>query len=273
MTAQLGRDDHGQPVVQVSNDHCTGTVHLLGATVTSWHPVGQEEVIFLSGDAVFDGRTAIRGGIPICFPWFGPGRHGDAQPAHGWARITEWSFEGTEETPEATVCRFGLVHDGVKCEYEVTMGSTLEVAFTGTAGQETLDVEQALHTYFAVADVTTAAVQGLEDTTYLDKTQGHSAHRQEGAVTFTQETDRVYLSGGTVTLDDAAAGRRLRIESTGSSDTVVWNPWQEKAAAMKDLPDDGWKSFVCVETANARDHHYVLEPGRSHTMTQRVSVL
>ena len=188
------------PVVRVDNEFCTGEVYLHGATVTAWQPKGQGPVLWLSERSAFDGEAPIRGGVPICFPWFGPGRHGDKQPSHGWARVSEWSFGDSREV------------DGARTKV------------------------------------------------------------QQGAIALTGETDRVYLSGADVAIDDPTLGRRLVIKSQGARNTVVWNPWIAKAAAMPDFGDDEWTGMVCVEAANALDESYSLKPGGSHTLATRITV-
>lgn len=261
------------PVVRVDNEFCTGEVYLHGATVTAWQPKGQEPVIWLSDEAIFDGVAPIRGGVPICFPWFGPGRSGDQQPAHGWARISAWTFEGSRDLPEGTELTFSLAHDGVSLTYVVTMGQRLELVLTAAAGESAVEIEQALHTYLHVGDAARLSISGLDGASYIDKTDAGSVKKQDGDVAISAETDRIYASSADVVVDDPALGRRLLVQSQGSRNTVVWNPWIDKAAAMADFGDDEWTEMLCIEAANALDDAYELKPGGTHTMAQRISIL
>ena len=259
--------------MNVDNDACTGEVYLQGATVTAWQPKGQEPVVWTSRESSFEHGSPIRGGVPICFPWFGPGRDGDKQPPHGWARLAEWTYEGSREVDDGTELRFTLSRDGVELTYEVTMGSALELALSVHAsGPHAVDVEQALHTYLNVGDARQVRIEGLEGATYVDKVDGAETKIQEGPITLTSETDRVYSSGADVTVRDPALDRRLVVKSQGARNTVVWNPWVAKAAAMPDFGDDEWTGMVCLEAANALTESYTLKPGGTHTIAQRITV-
>lgn len=263
----------GQLSVKVDNDACTGEVYLHGATVTAWQPKGAEPVLWLSSQSAFDGAAPIRGGVPICFPWFGPGRDGDKAPAHGWARISEWAFEGSRDLDGATELTFTLSRDGVDLTYVVTMGEALELVLTAHAsGSDAVDIEQALHTYLTVCDSRQISLSGLDGVEYVDKVDGATTKTQDGDITITGETDRVYLKGSDVTVDDPALNRRLVVWSQGARNTVVWNPWVDKSAAMPDFGDDEWTGMVCVEAANALGDAFSLKPGGSATLAQRITV-
>ncbi len=285
----LAEGEGGLPVVRVATAVATGEVYLHGAHVTAWTPAGSDPVIWMSGESRFTPGEAIRGGIPICFPWFGAGREpGLAPPPHGFARLAGWRLLGAEERDGEVTVTLRLTDAdtaGVKAAaawphpftatYAVTFGRELTVALTvENTGDAEISFEEALHTYLAVADVRTTAVQGLDGATYLDKAPGAGPDHvtQEGDVTFTEETDRVYASSGTVVVVDGGSGRRIGIAKEGSANTVVWNPWVDKAAAMPDFGDDEWPAMVCVETANALDDAVVLAAGQRHTMTARYTV-
>lgn len=140
-------------------------------------------------------------------------------------------------------------------------------------GREPVVLEEALHTYLAVRDVTAVRVEGLDGAAYLDKAAGAGQQRtQHGPVTLTEETDRVYRSTAPTTVVDPAASRAVTVTKDGSASTVVWNPWAAKAAALPDVADGAWRSMVCVETANALDDAVTLDAGASHTMTARYAV-
>lgn len=270
----------GLPVLRVATPLASGEVYLHGAHVTSWQPSGADPVIWMSSAAQFRPGTAIRGGVPICFPWFGPGRTG-LSPAHGFARTAPWRLTGASDDAGAVTLTFALTHDDVagvpgvqhwpfrfEATYAVTFGEELVLALTvHNAGTESFSFEEALHTYLAVTDVTTATVVGLDGARYLDKAAGGGPEPvvQDGPVTFAGETDRVYLTGVPLTLHDPGS-RTITITPADGADTVVWNPWVDKAAAMADFGDEEWPTMVCVETANALDDAVTLAPGASHTM-------
>jgi len=280
----------GLPVLRVATALVTGEVYLHGAHVTAWTPAGAEPVLWVSSSARFAAGEAIRGGVPICFPWFGTGREpGLAPPPHGFARLAPWRLVAAEEHDGGAVTLTLELTDADAADvpaaqdwphaftatYAVTFGRELTLALTvENTGEGEISYEEALHTYLAVADARTTTVQGLDGATYLDKAAGGGPElvTQRGDVTFTAETDRVYDSTGTAVVVDESGGRRIGIEKEGSANTVVWNPWVDKAAAMPDYGDDEWPSMVCVETANALDAAIALAPGERHTMTARYAV-
>lgn len=284
----LADGEGGLPVLRVGTPRGTGEIYLHGAHVTAWTPAGHDPVIWMSGGSAFAADAPIRGGVPICFPWFGPGRDGKAQPAHGFARLAEFAVvDARDDDGEVTVSlrlteaevtglpgADGWPHP-FELTYTVTMGEELTLAVgVRNTGEDSISFEEALHTYLHVADATAARVEGLDGVTYLDKVaEGGPAERtQEGPVTVTGETDRVYRSTATATVVDPGRARTMTVAKDGSADTVVWNPWVEKAAAMPDYDDAEWPTMVCVETANAFDDAVTLAPGESHTMTARIGV-
>lgn len=275
----------------LTSSSATAAVTTYGAHVTSWVPNGFDPVLWVSKLTKRSKGDAIRGGVPLCFPWFGPGRSGDMKPAHGFARITDWRL--VEPRPvddvaangaDAAVARLALTHEDVEPqlrelfphEFEAVFAVdlaedlTMSLAVTNT-GSEAFEFEQALHTYLAVGDSRRITIEGLDGAHYFDKTTQRD-EVQSGAVSLTQETDRVYHSRGTVSVKDPVADRTITVAKEGSANTVVWNPWEEKARGLSDVEDDAWQFMVCVETANALENAIRLEPGESHTMTQRLTV-
>ncbi|GAB3710860.1 D-hexose-6-phosphate mutarotase [Mariniluteicoccus flavus] len=255
-----------------------------GAHITTWSP-DATPVLFLSGEALFQAGKAIRGGIPICFPWFADGRDGHAKPAHGPARLARWRLDHVDEVDGVTSLEWRLDEadlvglpgaDAAPRHFEAIcrqrFGDRLEVAFSvRNTGEASFGFETALHTYFHVGDVERVSLDGLAGSDFLDKVTG-ATDTQRGAVTFTGETDRVYDSTATVTIVDPALGRRIVVEKENSATTVVWNPGAEKARGIADLADAEWRQFVCVETANAGEAAIRLTPGESHVMRLVVGV-
>jgi len=258
----------------------TAALTLNGAHVTHFQPHGASPLLFVSGSSHLTPGRPIRGGVPVCFPWFGA-RAGDPQaPAHGFARTTQWAVEsvtGSEETGVTAVLiltsteatRAFWPHDfTARLRVEVTreLRLTLEVENPGPAP---FLFEEALHTYFAISDVNDVTVTGLEGAAYLDKVAAGA--RQElgpDPLRFTGETDRIFPANtATCTIHDPGFPRRIVIEKTGSHSTVVWNPWIAKAAAMADFGDREWPQMLCIETANVGTDAITLAPGARHEMT------
>jgi glucose-6-phosphate 1-epimerase len=263
----------------VVSNRAEAEIYLHGAHVARWTPRGQRPVLFLSSKSRFTPGTAIRGGIPVIFPWFGPRAEGRPGPAHGFARITEWALEGTKLrddrdleiamvlAPNESVRAFGYADFTLRLR--VTVGSHLQLELeVQNYGKEPLIYEEALHTYFAVGDVRQASVSGLEGTLYIDKTDGFK-RKQLGseAVRIEKETDQVHLNTNTTcVVHDPAWNRRLIVEKSGSETTVIWNPWIDKTTRMSDMAPGEWREMICVETANASDNALRLAPGESHKL-------
>jgi glucose-6-phosphate 1-epimerase len=263
-------------------------VYFQGAHVTAWHPAAASAaVLWMSGSSFFEAGKPLRGGVPICFPWFGAHASDAKAPGHGFARLRDWTLiEATEAVDGAVTVALELAGDGdrplsplwphaFRAVHRITVGATLTMALEVTnRGPDAFTFEEALHTYFAVRDVRNVTVAGLERTDYLDKVTGLDRKTQgDDLIRFTGETDRVYLNTtATCVIDDPGARRRIAIRKTGSDATVVWNPWIAKARAMPDFGDDEWPEMVCVETCNVNVHARRLTPGESHTMTAIIEV-
>jgi glucose-6-phosphate 1-epimerase len=265
---------------EVGTDTSVAQVYDYAAHVWSWSLDGNA-VLWTSAESVFETGKALRGGIPICWPWFGPGRSGDLTPAHGFARISEWTLDGRVDRGNAEVLTYvldpaaapdALPGEDWRLTYQVSVGDELELALTvENRGGTSFEYEVALHTYLRVGDVRQVSVTGLEGASYLDKVTGER-ELQAGDVTITGETDRVYDRAGDIVVNDPVLGRRLLITTEGAASTIVWNPWIAKAAAMPDFGDDEWPGMLCIEGGNVLDHAVVLQPGASATLRYRVSV-
>ena len=252
-------------------------MYLHGAHATSWKPRGTDEVLFVSSKSQWQDGRAIRGGVPICFPWFA-NRAGDpTAPAHGFVRTKAWQLESIVEDEGAVTISMSTQSDGTtrkwwpadfRLVHRATFGSelTLELLLTNT-GRTPLRFEEALHAYLKIGDIRYIRLHGLDGTHYLDKTDLGREKVQEGAITIVSETDRVYLdTQGPVDLKDPELSRRIRVVKENSRTTVVWNPWSEKAKAFSDLGDEEWRRMVCVETSNVGHFAVDLAPGQQHRM-------
>ncbi|MBO3143699.1 D-hexose-6-phosphate mutarotase [Dermatophilus congolensis] len=265
------------PVLRIDTPTATGEIYLYGAHITAWTPSGADPVLWMSQHSTFEPGTAIRGGIPICAPWFGPGKRNDKKPAHGWFRTNTWELSAatTDSNGTATLtftidAANATLPEGtptsIRGEYTVTFGKNLDLALTITSDED-YELEEALHAYIAVSDVTTISVEGLDGTRYADKAPGGRAvNAQSGPLRLTRETDRVYAHDSTAEIIDPGNNRAITLTKSGSASTVIWNPWQTKAAALPDFGDDEWTHMVCFETANALAKAVQLPAGGSHTM-------
>jgi D-hexose-6-phosphate mutarotase len=280
--AEVVTGNGGLKAVKVTGEAGRGLVYLHGGHVAAWAPAGGDEVLWLSAKSHWAAGKPIRGGVPICFPWFGPRAGDPGAPAHGFARLKEWTLEeaqGTtvtlrleddEETRRAWGQAFAL-------RMRVTFGRELEMRLELTnRGSGELAAEEALHTYFAVGDVRQTSVRGLDGVRYIDKVDGMKEKMQAGAIRIEGETDRVYVgTRGEVTIEDPSwkgGGRRIVVSKEGSADTVVWNPWVAKAKAMADFGDEEWPGMICVETCNVMAHAVRVAAGETKVMTARVRV-
>ena len=267
------------PVVEIKNDQSRATISLQGAHVLSWIPAGEGDVIWLSNEASFAEGKSVRGGIPICWPWFGPHEDNAAYPAHGFARTVLWQVMSTEAvSADETQITFRLDTrqlDKISqkmwplpttAEYRLIFGKTLTMELTTfNHSDQAITIGQALHTYFKVDDVSCTSLLGLEDKDYLDKTDGFKRKTQTGPVTISTEVDRVYLeTPDDVVIDDNK--RKILIKKQGSQSTVVWNPWRTVADKMGDLGEDGYLKMLCVESANAADDTISIQAGESFTL-------
>ena len=272
----LSRDD--TPIAQVNSAQCRAQIALQGAQVYSWVPTGKQEVIWLSEEAVFAPAKSLRGGVPVCWPWFGPHATHKEFPAHGFARSVDWSVKVSQLLDDGRVYLvFELENNpslhamwpaDCRLTLHMKLGQSLELELvTENNGPHTQSISEALHTYFAVTDVRQVQVHGLENTDYLDKVDGFSLKHQTDAVTINAEVDRVYLdTESECSIDDVAGQRRIYIQKRGSRSTVVWNPWQHRADVMGDMGEQGYLSMLCVESANAMQNAITIPAGQKHSL-------
>ncbi len=292
----------GLAVAEVSNAHGTAVIALQGAHVMIWAPRNEAPVIWLSRAAKFAPGRSIRGGVPVCWPWFGPHASDAKFPGHGFARTVMWDVIGTEALGDgSTRLTFRICQDAAtRAQWPhasdalniVTVGRTLDIELvTHNTGTAAITVGDAFHAYFEVSDIRNCRIDGLDGCPYLDKVDGGRRKMQTGPVAIGSEVDRIYLEStaeaanapslargprldpiADVLIDDPGLRRRLRIAKRGSRSTVVWNPWIDKAAKMGDFGPDGYLNMVCVESANAADDVVAIPPGGEHRLWVRYSV-
>lgn len=286
MTITRVTGNGGLPMINVSNDHADAVISVYAGQVLSFTPKGAADVLFVSDNAYYAEGKAIKGGVPICWPWFGADPEGKGRPAHGFMRNRMWSeWETRENADGSTTVVLGLESSpetlaiwphAFRLAMEITVGKTLQLALvTRNTGDAVFTITQAMHTYFAVGDIAQTTVTGLEGTQYLDKAaDGNGATKQQdGAISINSEVDRVYFGiPAELAIVDGALKRTIRITSSGNKTAVVWNPWAKIAAGMADLQDDDYLRFVCVETTNAADDVVEVAAGGEFRLTAEYGV-
>lgn len=281
--------ENGQPMVKIDNGLATAAVYLHGAHITAFQPRGSEPVLWMSPLAQFQADKAIRGGVPVIWPWFGPHATDSDKPQHGFARTAEWRVGATEALADGSTQLQLVLNDTsvtralwphvFSLSLLVTVGEELNIELTCcNTGEQAFTVGAALHSYFAIGDINQVSVDGLQGCEYIDQLDGDQIKLQDEALRISQEVDRIYLDTEATCVihderDDAQLSRQIQIKKTGSRSTVVWNPWAEKAKAMGDFSDDGYQQMLCIETANAGDDVRLLLPGEVHSLSQIISVL
>ncbi len=276
---QFSAGPGGLTLVTLNNSHAQATLVLEGGQVLTYEPAEQPPVLWLSPQARYEAGKSVRGGIPVCWPWFGPHASDASKPAHGFARNSPWRVSETQalndgatrvvlELNASESMRSLWPHPG-QAQLHVSVGSHLVVELvTVNSSSDPIPVTEALHTYLNVSDIENIEVNGLAGTRYIDKVQNVEGAVQNGAIRFAGETDRVYLATEAVCeVLDPQLGRKITVSKKGSRSTVVWNPWIEKGKKLGDLGDNGYRNMVCVETANALDDVVIVAPHSSHTMT------
>ena len=280
--AQILENESG-PHVRITPKSCAVTMHLHGAQITSWKPANSQEVIFLSSKARFSEGQAIRGGIPICFPWFRAKSDDPKAPAHGFVRTKNWNLESIKAENENVAVTMTTESDDNTKKYwsadfqlklRATFGAALKLELTTTnTGTTPLRYEEAIHTYYAIGDIHQARIKGLDNATYLDNTDANKEKTQSGDVAISAATDSAYTNNeSSLDLIDPVLNRRIHIQKQNSRTTVVWNPWEAAANKMSDMGPDEWKKMLCAEGANILGNAVNLNPGTHHTTTVTMTV-
>lgn len=271
-------------VIEVENNFARFAITPFGATVLEYQPHGRPPVLWQSPQARLDGSKAIRGGIPICWPWFGDYPDAKARlPAHGLVRNRHWALEsitatqhgGTElklridDNPES---RADWPHS-FDLALRVSVGETLELSLmTTNTGTTPFTITEALHAYFAVDDAGAVQINGLDGVCYLDKLSNYVSGYSSGTLALTPPWDRVYQTNAAeITFSDHHS-RQVRIVKHNSNSTIVWNPGPAAAAALDDMPDQHWQSMVCIEPGNALTETVEVLPGSQHTLVMQIAV-
>lgn len=265
----------GLPKIEVATALATAEIYVQGAHVSHFQRKNEQPLLFMSQVSRFEKSQPIRGGIPIVYPWFGAR---DGQGSHGYARNQGWELWEITTSPNGSVrLQFRLpespeaaLYPPALVNYSVTVGETLicELTITNRSSEQALEFENCLHSYFLVGDIKRVGVVGLNGIEYCDKVGGGTTRRQDKDVLRIEgETDRVYFdTPGPVEVVDESMRRKIRIETTGSHSTIVWNPWIEKSQRLPDFGNDEYLRMVCVESGNVAGNQIKLLPGQTSAL-------
>ncbi|ALU43537.1 D-hexose-6-phosphate mutarotase [Pseudoalteromonas rubra] len=276
-SVKLARTESGLEYFDVNGPHCQAKIYLQGAQITEFIPTGQKNLLWVSQDETYLEGQSIRGGIPICWPWFGVHAEPD-WPAHGFARKQVWRAERVEEDdtairivlslPMASVDRTFWSYES-SLTVEFILSEQLEVRLCNTnTGSETFTLTQALHTYFPTPAIAQTRVDGLQGANFIEFGEGPFV--QNEVVTFARETDMVYTQAPEVQIIETPEGK-IAVGREHSSSCVLWNPWIEKSKRLSNFRDDEYHTMLCLEAANVMDDAVTLAPGESHTLTTKIS--
>jgi len=275
-------DENGLIKASISNVYADAEVYLFGGHITHFQPKGRPELLWLSPDALFEPPKAIRGGVPICWPWFGKDPVHLQRAQHGFVRNRHWKvIKSSALSSGETRLHLQIVDDeetkslwpyAFRLELCITVGERLRMELTSTnTDNKAYTIGGALHTYFRVDDITGVKVSGLESVTYIDTTDDYTKKTSSAPITIDAETDRIYLDTKETCVILDGPERKIEVTKEGSATTVVWNPWVTKAKAMQDFSDDGYLQMLCIESVNTLEDSIHLKPGESHTLTQSIT--
>jgi glucose-6-phosphate 1-epimerase len=273
---QLVNNASGLPLLYIDNGVAKAEISLFGGHVLRYQRHGEPASLWLSDKAVLDGSKPIRGGIPVCWPWFGPSpaRVGNGKPAHGFARTSLWTLDGVSDHEDGTLVHLSLTDSDAtqalwphpfELELDILVGRELSLVLTTrNTGSAPIVYNAALHTYLQVSAPEAIEVQGLGEP-YTDKLTGQDA-QQQGALTLTAAIDRVYHQPeAMIRVQDG--DRTTQVVSGNHDSIVVWTPWLEGATAMADMSDDGYRTMLCVEAAITADAGVTVAQDEEHSFS------
>jgi glucose-6-phosphate 1-epimerase len=282
--AQIVAGRGGLPRIEIETAAALAEIYLQGAQVTGWRPAGTSEVLFVSEKSHWEAGRAIRGGIPVCFPWFRAKRDNPKAPTHGFVRLKEWNLESITQEQDGSVCAFLSTGSDeatrrwwpfdFRLEYRITVSARLKLELTmKNTGRSELQFEEALHSYFRVGDVEQARVKGLDGIAYLDNRDGNRRKVQAGDLEVSAQTDDAFVDASApVEIEDRGLRRRLKTTKWNSHSTIVWNPWRDGASTLEDFGPEEWRQMLCVEGGNILTSAVQLEPETRHVLTVEIRV-
>lgn len=271
----LSHTQDGCPLLHLQHADFSASLALLGGQLLQFQTGKDPALLYLSPLAQLQAGRAIRGGVPICWPWFGPHPENPEAPQHGVARTSLWQLESLTQNQQGfQLSLSGPELQGVSVRLHYALGKQIRIDLTSTnhaASPQTISC--ALHSYLAISNAEHARITGLAGTRYLDKLTAQIRHHTDDSLSCKGELDRVVYDVQALELSDPGWHRRIRVETQGSNTLVLWNPGQTKARALKDLPDQAWRDFICIEAANAEQDARTLAPGDSHTLSTRLHAI
>lgn len=267
------------PILRISTALCQAEVSLYGAQVLQWTPTGQLPVIFMSPRAEFKSGKALRGGIPLCWPWFGKNSEDPSLPSHGVARVSLWQLADSEELPDGTVKLVLALPPQQEMmpssAVVMELGSSLTLRLLTLDVPRTMPFSAAMHTYFAVSDYEKVAVTGLEESAFSEFASDALPHSEDPLIP-AGHIDRIYCpvqENQEITIHDPAWQRSIRISRRGSGSVVVWNPGDRLADGMHDLGAEAARGFLAVETAAVPAENLVLRCGETHELATHIELV
>jgi glucose-6-phosphate 1-epimerase len=277
----------GLSMININSRHASAKISLYGAQILSYVPNGQKDILWMSEQSLFETGKAIRGGVPLCFPWFGTHPDDKTKPQHGFARLQEWSLISVEESAdEIVIVTLSLQESPFSLEMwphpfkaiaAFRIGKKLEIKFTVTnTGNESFEYSDALHTYFNISDISAINIEGLQNASYYEGFGMDLKTQQTQLLSFDGETNRRYVhQNNDCIIIDPGYNRKIYAGKTGSNVTVIWNPAEATAKTMTDIHPGGYKTYVCSEPANAYPGIDMinLAPGESHTISTSIQII
>lgn len=272
-------------LIRINRPQSSAVISVFGAQILGFHPQGEQPVIWQNPSADYGAASAIRAGIPICWPWFNvitmnseevQSNFADIEnPSHGTVRDRVWDIVAVEENSTVTrvTLQTSLEEKNLLLEACYSIGSELEMTLT-TTNQSSHDVafSCALHSYFAISDIADVAVTGLDGCQYIDMIDEMSVKTQDGDIRVDQEVDRMYSDvTDPITLVDKSWQRQVVVKSENSQSTIVWNPWVEKCQRTSQLLDDDYRKFICIETAKTGQDFVALPAGSAYQLDLKIS--
>jgi D-hexose-6-phosphate mutarotase len=280
---QFSEGEAGMTKVDITFNEATLELYLQGAHITRYQPVTDVDLLWMSDSAVYQPGKALRGGIPLCWPWFGADSQNPDRPQHGYARTSDFNVLSTLATDQATSITLTLDpaqspcpdwKNNVRLEFEIRLSAALWIEMRShNLSDSPLTLSNALHNYFSISSRQRIAVPAVTGLTYLDKLQNYQPQLQSSALTINGEVDRVYQAPpASIDLLDPDRQINTSMYCWGNNNLVIWNPGAQKAQAMADFDDDGFEQMICIEPANALEQSITLQPGEGHRLGQLLKI-
>jgi len=265
-------------VAELKSQYSTAKVSLYGAQVLSFIPNGEKDLLFVSKESFYQEGKAIRGGIPVCWPWFGAHSTDQNKPSHGFARLSNWQVIKTSSKNDELSLQLELNDSEYtrliwpykfKTIISITIGRTLSVDLTtANLDEKPFTITSALHSYFNVSDSEKITISGLKNTNYVDDVLNMESLQEKSLLSLQGEIDRRYIDTLTsCCITDPGYQRKIQVSKKGSKTTVIWNPGSKLAMKMIDLGNHEYTSMVCIEAANSLNNSISILPGQSHSLS------